>query len=85
MKWARKSPLRTNWHGFANKLLGPNEAEALKRTLEGGGNKECLETLLGKWYNTTVNHSWQMIVDALTEMPSAKKVLEKIKKECAAV
>jgi len=82
MKWGKQSPMRTDWFGFATKLLGKSEADTMKQDLNGRGNKECLESLIGIWYNTTVGHSWQMIVDALNEVSTAERVLERIKEEC---
>ena len=85
MNWCKQSSLRSeHWYGFATELVGQNEADAIKRNYSGGGNKKCLEDLLGTWYRTTTSqdHSWQTIVDALKSMSEAKEVLEKIYKEC---
>lgn len=84
MKWCKQSSLRSEWYGFATELVGKNEADAINRNHGGGGNKECLEKLLGIWYNSTINHSWAIIVDALDEMSADQRVIERIKSECAA-
>ena len=83
MNWCKQSSLRSeNWYGFATELLNQYEADAIKQNHSGGGNKKCLEDLLGKWYRSTINHSWQVIVDALSAMSEAQEVLERIKEEC---
>jgi len=83
MKWSKQSSLRSDWYGFSTQLLDKNEADAIKRNLGGGGNKECLEKLLGTWYNSTINHSWQTIIDALNEIGGYQPVIEEITSQCA--
>ena len=85
MNWCKQSSLRSeHWYGFATELLGQSEADAIKRNHGGGGNKACLENLLGTWYRTTgtIHHSWQTIIDALKAMTEAQAVLEAVYKEC---
>lgn len=84
-KWAKDSPLRSNWYIMAVELVGNAEANAIQANHSGGGNKECLLKLLSKWWNTTTaaNRNWQVIVDALKEI-EAIKVIEDITDKCSA-
>ena len=78
IKWCSKSSCRSDWFGFACKLLPREEARAIKSNLMGKGVKECLEKVLEKWMNITPNRSWGMIVDALAQLPDATTVREKV-------
>ena len=78
IKWCRNSSCRSDWYGFACKLLPREEARAIKSNLMGKGVKECLEKVLGRWMNITPNRTWGMIVDALAQLPDATAVREKV-------
>ena len=78
MHWCRESKLRNDWYNFAKALLPRQEARAIEANLKGGGSKECLRKVLEKWMDSTPDPSWGMIVDALTQIPSATKVVETI-------
>ena len=73
-RWYRDSVLRTSWYNFAVELVGKNDAEIIRTTYFGGGNH---------WYDSTADHSWQMIVDALQEVKEIR-VIESIEKHCQA-
>ena len=82
-KWSKKSPLANgiSWYNFAVELVGMNDAEKIRANHFGGGNHSCLQRMLLVWYDSTTDHSWQMIIDALTDMDKLS-VVESIEKEC---
>ena len=82
-RWYRDSVLRTSWYNFAVELVGKNDAEIIRTTYFGGGNHSCLQRMLVAWYDSTADHSWQMIVDALQEMKEIR-VIESVEKHCQA-
>jgi len=67
-RWYKGSPLCTNWYNFAVDLLGKSKADIIKSTYGRSGSHECLQKVLGLWFDSTPGHNWQMIIDALTEM-----------------
>ena len=80
-RWSRNSPLRTSWYNFAADLVGEAKARVIHARYYGGGTHSCLQRLLDVWYRSTIDHSWQMIIDALTEMDKFP-VIESIEKYC---
>ena len=76
-RWSKHSPLRTCWYNFAVELVGKSNADIIKAT----HSHSCLQRVLVTWYESTTNHSWQIIVDALTQMDETR-VIESIKEEC---
>lgn len=64
-------------------LVGKNTAENIKATYFGGGCHSCLQRVLVTWYDSTAEHGWQMIVDALNEMKEVR-VIESIEEHCKA-
>ena len=80
-RWSKNSILRTSWYNFAVELVGAVEARVIKATHFGGGNHSCLQEMLVRWYDSTKDHSWQMIINALTEM-NEFRVIESIEKHC---
>ena len=80
-RWYKNSVLRTSWYNFAVELVGKNDAEIIRAKYFGGGNHSCLQRMLVAWYDATVDHSWQMIVDALKEMDEIQ-VIESIEDNC---
>ena len=80
-RWSKYSPLRTCWYNFAVELVGKSNADIIKATHYGGGSHSCLQTVLIIWYESTTNHSWQIIIDALRQMDETR-VIESIKEEC---
>lgn len=83
-KWVSVSPLRADWYSFVAELIGNPEANVIQATHGRGGNKECLQKLLNKWWNSTeaANRNWQTIVDALNNIPDAIPVVEDITDKC---
>ena len=80
-RWSRDSPLRTSWYNFAVDLVGMRKAEDIRTTHFGGGSHSCLQRMLVTWYDYSTNdHSWQMIIDALTEMDQFR-VIESIEED----
>ena len=82
-RWSKDSILRTSWYNFAVELVGKSSADIISATHFGGGSHSCLQRMLATWYESTVNHSWQMIVDALKEMDETR-VIESIEECCKA-
>ena len=83
-RWSKNSLLRTNpgsWYKFAVELIGKIKTDIIKNDLSGGGNHLCLQRMLGIWYDSTVDHNWQTIIDALTEMDSFP-LIESIERCC---
>jgi len=69
------------WYNFAEQLVGTNRAEMIKYKYYGDSCHSCLQELLVLWYDSTTDHSWQVIIDALTEI-EAFPVIESIEKHC---
>ena len=69
-QWSKNSQLRTNgkWHNFAVEVIGKVNADSIESDRFGGGNQSCLQSMLRIWYDSTTDHSWQKIIDALTKM-----------------
>ena len=82
-RWSKDSILRTSWCNFAVELVGKSNADIIRATYFGGGVHSCLQSMLSTWYESTVDHSWQMIVDALNEMDEVR-VIESIEDNCRA-
>ena len=82
IRWSKDSSLRTGWYNFAVELVGKSSAEVIRATHYRGGNHSCLQRMLVAWYDSTVDHSWQMIMDALEEIEGTEPVKDAIKKEC---
>ena len=82
-RWSKDSILRTSWYNFAVELVDKSSADIIKATYFGGGTHSCLQDMLSTWYDSTVDRSWQMIVDALNEMKQIR-VVESIKECCKA-
>ena len=82
-RWSKDSILRTSWYNFAVELVGKSTADIISATYFGGGSHSCLQRMLSTWYDATVDHSWQMIVDALNEMDEIR-VIESIEDNCKA-
>ena len=80
-RWSKHSPLHNDWYNFAIELVGKSNANNIEATHNGGGSHSCLQRVLVTWYDSTTNHSWQMIVDALRQMDETC-VIESIEKEC---
>ena len=78
IKWCRRSSHRSDWYDFACALLPREEVRAIESNLKGDGTKECLRKLLVHWMDCTCNASWEMIVNALMELPDYTEVVEKI-------
>ena len=81
IRWSKHSPLRTDWYKFAVELVGKSNADTIKATYYGGGSDSCLQRVLKTWYESTTNHSWQIIIGALRQMDEIH-VIESIEKEC---
>ena len=82
-RWLRDSPLRPNWYNFAVELVGKANTEVIRAKYFQGGNHACLQRMLINWYDSTTStdRSWQVIIDALTEMDEFP-VIESIEKDC---
>ena len=80
-KWSKNSPLRVSWFNFAADLVSKINAEVIRAKYFGGGCHSCLQRMLLVWYNSNTDHSWEVIIDALTDMEKLS-VVESIKKEC---
>ena len=82
-RWSENSPLRIGhgWYNFAVDLVGKQKADIIKGTCSGGGTHECLQNMLNVWHNSTTDHSWQTIINALTEI-EAFRVIDSIEDEC---
>ena len=81
MRWSRNSQLSTNWFNFAVELIDRNKIEIIRTAHFGGGDHACLERLLSTWWDTTIDHDWQTIVDALKKM-NETRVIESIEEKC---
>ena len=82
-RWSNKSALRTSWYNFAVELVGKIKAEVTRTCHFGGGHHSCLHRMLTAWYDSTSDHSWKLIVNALKEMDQVpERVIEAIEKEC---
>ena len=79
-KWCKDSSL-TDWHGFAVRLVGENDAKSIAAKHCGGGYHFALQEMLKAWYESTVDRSWQMIIIALNEL-ERNDVIESIEEEC---
>ena len=80
-KWSKDSPLRASWYNFSVDLVNKINTEVIRAKYFGGGCHSCLQRMLTVWYDSTTDHSWQMIIDALTDMEKIS-VVESIEKEC---
>lgn len=78
IKWCKVSSCRSDWYEFASALLPKEEARAIEANHGKDGSKACLRKVITEWMNFTPNASWQMIVDALMQLPDATEVVEKI-------
>ena len=79
--WSNYSPLRTSWYNFAVDLVGEAEARDIHTTCFRGENLSCLQRMLVEWYNSTTDHSWQVIIDALSKIYQFS-VIDSIEKHC---
>ena len=79
--WSQNSPLRAGWYNFAVELVGKNDAEVIRADHFGGGCHSALQSMLVAWYDSTTDHSWQVIIDALTNM-NQLSVIEAIENDC---
>ena len=82
-RWSKDSLLRTSWYNFAVELVDKSTADNIRATYFGGGTHSCLQRVLVTWYDSTAEHSWQMIVDALNEMKEVR-LIESIEEHCKA-
>ena len=80
-RWSAKTPLCIDWYNFAVDLLDKQKADIIKATNAGGGIRECLQKMLHVWYDSTTDHNWQVITNALTEI-EAYPVIDSIEDEC---
>ena len=80
-RWSKNSSLRTCWYNFAVELVGKSNADIIEKNYFGGGSHSCLQRVLMTWYDSTTNHSWQTIIDALRQMDETR-VIESIENEC---
>ena len=80
-RWSKDSPLRTSWYNFAVELVGKSKTEIIRATHFGGGDHSCLQRMLVTWYDSSIDHSWQVIVDALKEMDESC-VVKSIESNC---
>ena len=82
-RWSAKSPLYVGhqWYGFAVDLVGEQEANITMGSYSGGGTHECLQNMLNVWNQSTTDHSWQTIINALTEIKKFR-VIDSIEDEC---
>ena len=83
-RWSKNSLLRTSWYSFGLELVDKNTVEIIRATYFGGGSHSCLQRMLVTWYDSTPDHGWQMIVDALKEMEEIR-VIESIEQCCQAL
>ena len=81
-KWSKNSSLRTGWYNFAVELVGTDKADFIKANFYGDRGHSCLQRMLVAWHESTVDHSWQMIMDALEDIDESEPVKDAIKKEC---
>ena len=79
--WSHRSILRISWYNFAVELVGMSYTNTIRAKYFGGGRHACLQRVLVTWYDSTTDHSWQIIVDALKEMEQFR-VIECIENEC---
>ena len=79
-KWCKDSSL-TDWYEFAVELVGENDAKSIEAKHCGGGYHFALQEMLKAWYDSTVDHSWQMIIEALDGQKWIA-VIESIEEEC---
>ena len=80
-RWSANSPLCVKWYGFAVDLVGQQQANIIKGTCSGGGAHQCLQDMLNVWHQSTTDHSWQTIINALTEIEEFR-VIDSIEDEC---
>ena len=82
-RWSENSPLCIDdkWYYFAVGLVGQQKANIIKGTCFGGGTHECLQKMLNVWHQSTTDHSWQTITNALTEIEEFR-VIDSIEDEC---
>ena len=82
-RWSKEAPTRTSWYNFAVKLVGKPKAEIIRTTYFGGGHHSCLQRMLVTWYDSSTDHSWQVIVNALKELDNIPaSVIKSIKDHC---
>ena len=83
--WSKYTPLRINWYNFAVELVGKREADFIGFTHLGGGCYVALQKALTTWFESTTDHSWQMIVDVLEQMDDTEVtefIIKSIKEKC---
>ena len=78
--WSENSQLRNNWYDFAAELIGKTNADNIWSTYFGGGNPVCLQEVLKLWYNSTTDHSWEVIIDVLKKMDE-RRVIDAIEEK----
>ena len=81
LRWSKNSKLLADWYNFAVELVGKTKADITSATYFGGGNHACLQKMLGTWYDSSTDRSWQVIIDALKDMDEFP-VIESIKSHC---
>ena len=72
--------LRANWYGFSVELVGKTKAENIRATYFGGGDHSCLQRMLVTWYDSSTDHRWEVIIEALKEM-DANRVIKSIESQ----
>ena len=80
-RWSKDSQIRTKWYNFAVDLVGKAKTEIIRATYFGGGDHSCLQRMLVTWYDSSTDHRWKVIVDALKEMDESR-VIESIENHC---
>ena len=79
-KWCKDSSL-TDWYEFAVRLVGESDAKNIEAKHCGGGDSLALQEMLKVWYESTVDCSWQTIINALKEL-KRNDVIESIENKC---
>jgi len=67
-----------NWYDFGMKLkVRTNKLNTIKTNHGGGGgNKECMRSVVDHWLKSTSGACWDIVISALNEMQEIRLVEE---------
>ena len=62
--------------------MNKQRADIIRAKNSGGGSHECLQKMLGVWFDdSTTDRNWQVVFNALTKMEEFP-VIDSIEDEC---